>query len=144
MLDGFHLDFRGHAVLPAASRVQEGGELRQGNIHLHARLGHHLCVHRHPRHPRAWSQRHLNRIQLFLHFLHEAEAQQRRSDSRQRVRNRIGGEPRQPEPLDEFRPGDRFLVVLDPVRWCQAVRIFRGARDKDSDVALRRSVVGYS
>lgn len=144
MLDGFHLDISGHAVLPATPWLQEGGELRQGDIHLHARLGHHLRVHRNTRDPRARSQRHIHRIQLFLHLLHEEEAQQRRANPRQGVRDRTGGKSRQPEPLDELRPGHRFLALMDPVRRCQAVRILRGSRDKDTDAALRRSMVGYS
>lgn len=59
MLDGVHMDLGRDAVLPATAGLQEGGQLRQGDVYLHAGLGHHVRLHRHTRHPRPRPQRYI-------------------------------------------------------------------------------------
>ena len=80
---------------------------------MHAGLGHDVCLHGHAGHPRAGAQRHLYRVQLLLHILDEASAEQRRAHPRQGVRDGTGREPVQPKPLDELHHGVYLLDKLD-------------------------------
>lgn len=118
VLDGFHMDKRGHDMLPAVARFQQA-DLRSRGLHMHARLGKYGRLYNHPINTRTRSFGHNNRVHVFLHILDDATAEIRCTDTRQRVCDSLVRKSQQSKSHHVLRSRYGVLGILGTLRWAQ-------------------------